>query len=864
MSNNKGILQITDGTITIDLRTGGFRLVNWTPSIAQPKGSGVWNDSMLDDNRRPVMFKRGNATELFSLKVVTNHQDDTIRETQELRRLLEKAQDFWTTEWQNEPVWLVARGKCETNTRYAYIVNYTAARDDDPYQSPFGGPVLATMDQFDLEIERMDWMSCLPGEGDCVELASQQVYLDDTDDGDYLPTESGDDCLVDMNTGACAIAEPGGVIYIGNAAGAYEAACGIRFRNVTIPVGATILNAWIDVVATNDDSGGVLHLKIYGDLDTTPAIFSTYANFVGRTKTTAVYNRGITESWTAAATYELLPDKPDAAAIVQEIIDAPGWASGNDMAFLVYDNGSNDYRRFASWDHAALTEPTLYVVWYTSDANVGRSATCLAEVFFANKHNEAQITNIWQYDAAPVTWVDVKAAALPANIFPAVPAAGDIVYFGCDSTLANSGPFSSLVFDIGAAGNDILAVNWYYWNGAWVALTVRTTIDTLPEYFNVAGVGSVSFDQPDDWATNAVNGVTGFWVKAEIPAGGVGAAPTTPTQANRQIYTVVRPSVDIDEQQIPGDITALARALVYNESIQGEHSVILATRSTARGLNFRMFTNLADEQNQPGITIAPDGVTAVFADCLDSPTGRAVLYNPGAGNSGDCEITIDGSIAGDFIGRYRCYVRVDMDGAVTDCTMTLNIGLRDIGGITIVDYFESETITVPSDDAGLLIDFGVIDIPGMGVVRDNEVFSDFVLTLNLANTTAAPQLYLYDLILIPIDEWAGEFNSITTITTDATIGGIDQSSYKYLDVDCLSQKRNISSFVRTYPGDVIQYAWKNIASEPMQLQANTDQRVYIFTRRWENLDEVWLADVSGMGKITVDATARYLGMRGDR
>ena len=81
-----GELAITDGTTYIDLKSGAFRLVEWTPSVAQSKRGGVWNDNMLADGRRPVMFKRGNAVETLQLRVVTSTQDDTIRETSEFLR----------------------------------------------------------------------------------------------------------------------------------------------------------------------------------------------------------------------------------------------------------------------------------------------------------------------------------------------------------------------------------------------------------------------------------------------------------------------------------------------------------------------------------------------------------------------------------------------------------------------------------------------------------------------------------------------------------------------------------------------------------------------------------------------------------
>ena len=53
--------------------------------------------------------------------------DLLIKNTQDLRRLLEKAINYCVTDWQNEPVWIETRGICETNTRYAIIYDSSDA-----------------------------------------------------------------------------------------------------------------------------------------------------------------------------------------------------------------------------------------------------------------------------------------------------------------------------------------------------------------------------------------------------------------------------------------------------------------------------------------------------------------------------------------------------------------------------------------------------------------------------------------------------------------------------------------------------------------------------------------------------------------
>jgi hypothetical protein len=117
------VLRITDGTDSVDLldEASGFYCTDWQPAAHDIKSRGVWQDSPLVDGRRLVMRKRENALEKLTLQVRGFGQDTLIRKTQDLRRLLEKAATYWTTDWQTEMVWIEAQGAYETNLRYGLI-----------------------------------------------------------------------------------------------------------------------------------------------------------------------------------------------------------------------------------------------------------------------------------------------------------------------------------------------------------------------------------------------------------------------------------------------------------------------------------------------------------------------------------------------------------------------------------------------------------------------------------------------------------------------------------------------------------------------------------------------------------------------
>jgi len=119
---------------------------------------------------------------------------------------------------------------------------------------------------------------------------------------------------------------------------------GYRFNSVTIPQGDTINSATIKLNPIFDDSDSIL-TKIYGIDEDDTADFSS--DPTGRTKTTASVDWDF-----GPVTQDIIVTSPDISTIVKEIVDRGGWVSGNDMGFLVLDDGStsNNNISFDSYD----------------------------------------------------------------------------------------------------------------------------------------------------------------------------------------------------------------------------------------------------------------------------------------------------------------------------------------------------------------------------------------------------------------------------------------------------------------------------------------------------------------------------------
>ena len=131
---------------------------------------------------------------------------------------------------------------------------------------------------------------------------------------------------------------------------------GFLFRSVTVPAGATVTSATLNVYP-NDAGRQSPNVTIKGQYN--PANFTTTtSDFSGRTLTTA------SVSWVASnigtGAYK---SSPSLASILNEIVGNAGWASGGNVALFLIQNGASGWFRVASWDHATDPAPQLVIEW---------------------------------------------------------------------------------------------------------------------------------------------------------------------------------------------------------------------------------------------------------------------------------------------------------------------------------------------------------------------------------------------------------------------------------------------------------------------------------------------------------------------
>lgn len=176
--------EVVDGVMTIESISllddkSGLGIIDWQPAVSITKDDGVWMNNPMSDGRRLTMRTLGNVTENMTISVGPGTHPRVVQSLRKLRQMLEKAVAYWTTEWLDQPVWIMAREYGEANARYALIYDYRTPQDSSALLGPFScvnaGMTGLSMPDIELTIERGHWLSDLPTTSHCVEASGMET-----------------------------------------------------------------------------------------------------------------------------------------------------------------------------------------------------------------------------------------------------------------------------------------------------------------------------------------------------------------------------------------------------------------------------------------------------------------------------------------------------------------------------------------------------------------------------------------------------------------------------------------------------------------------------------------------------------------
>src|SRR3989344_1030262 len=131
---------------------------------------------------------------------------------------------------------------------------------------------------------------------------------------------------------------------------------GMRFASVSVPTGATITDASIQFVA-KETQPDATDLTFYGQAtDNAPAFTTAKFDVSGRAKTLSSVTWNTVPVWTVGVNYQT----PNLAPVIGEIINRPGWVSGNALAIVVTGTG---HRTAYSYNGGASKAAKLVVTY---------------------------------------------------------------------------------------------------------------------------------------------------------------------------------------------------------------------------------------------------------------------------------------------------------------------------------------------------------------------------------------------------------------------------------------------------------------------------------------------------------------------
>ncbi len=200
---------------------------------------------------------------------------------------------------------------------------------------------------------------------------------------------------------------------------------GLRFTAVPVPPGATVLAAWVQFRADAVE-GAMTSLRIEGQAADDPPTFSGARYDLSGRPRTAAFAAWSPPPWTTVGAEGPAQRTSDLTAVLQEIVNRPGWAGGNAVVLLVTGTGTG--KRTARSQEIDPAGAALLHVEYTEPVAGGGAPTAEASPT-AGTGEATGLPSAATREAATTGTVPEPGAALQAAASPAAPepadAAGD-------------------------------------------------------------------------------------------------------------------------------------------------------------------------------------------------------------------------------------------------------------------------------------------------------------------------------------------------------------------------------------------------------------------------------------------------------
>jgi hypothetical protein len=176
-----------------------------------------------------------------------------------------------------------------------------------------------------------------------------------SDDAEERPTGA-----VSLDSSDLELLEDGGIQTVG-----------LRFPGVAVPRGATIVNAWVQFQVDEAASGATAVRLEAQATDNAPTFTTAVRSLSSRARTSAFVSWS-PPAWPVINVAGAEQRTPNLAAVIQQIVDRPGWASGNALALIATGSG----RRVAEARDGSLSgAPKLHVEYVAGGPTTPTTST---------------------------------------------------------------------------------------------------------------------------------------------------------------------------------------------------------------------------------------------------------------------------------------------------------------------------------------------------------------------------------------------------------------------------------------------------------------------------------------------------------
>jgi hypothetical protein len=134
---------------------------------------------------------------------------------------------------------------------------------------------------------------------------------------------------------------------------------GMRFTSISVPRGAAILDAYLQF-QVDEVSTGAVALTLQAEASDDAAPFTSVARNASLRPRTAAAVSWSPPDWPTVGAAGAAQRTPGLASVIQQVVDRPGWAPGNDLVLIVSGSG----RRVAESFEGGAAKAPLLVIQY--------------------------------------------------------------------------------------------------------------------------------------------------------------------------------------------------------------------------------------------------------------------------------------------------------------------------------------------------------------------------------------------------------------------------------------------------------------------------------------------------------------------